>query len=167
MAGSVNKVILVGHLGQDPEVRQMNNGAPVVNLSVATSERWTDKRSGERREKTEWHRIVIFNENLCKVAETYLKKGSKVYLEGQLQTRKWQADDGGDRYATEVVLKAFNGVLVLLDRRDGGDQASGSSTSAGNSYGAQKGGSPSAQRSSSAASSSGGGHADMDDEIPF
>jgi len=120
MAGSVNKVILVGNLGKDPEVRRMTSGEPVVNLSVATSETWRDKASGERKEKTEWHRVVIFNENLAKVAEQYLKKGAKVYLEGQLQTRKWQDKDGQDKYSTEVVLNRFNGTLVMLDSRGGG-----------------------------------------------
>lgn len=120
MAGSVNKVILVGNLGKDPEVRRMTNGEPVVNLSVATSETWRDKASGERKEKTEWHRVVIFNENLAKVAEQYLKKGAKVYLEGALQTRKWTDKDGQDKYSTEVVLNRFNGTMVMLDGRGGG-----------------------------------------------
>jgi single-strand DNA-binding protein len=125
MAGSVNKVILVGNLGKDPEVRRMTNGEPVVNLSVATSETWRDKASGERKEKTEWHRVVIFNENLAKVAEQYLKKGAKVYLEGALQTRKWTDKDGQDRYSTEVVLNRFNGTLVMLDGRSGGGGGGG------------------------------------------
>src|SRR6195256_5864462 len=120
MAGSVNKVILVGNLGKDPEVRRMQNGNPVVNLSVATSESWRDKATGERKEKTEWHRVVIFSEGLAKVAEQYLKKGSKVYLEGALQTRKWQDKDGQDRYSTEVVLQGFNSTLTMLDRAGGG-----------------------------------------------
>jgi len=125
MAGSVNKVILVGNLGKDPEVRRMTSGEPVVNLSVATSETWRDKASGERKEKTEWHRVVIFNENLAKVAEQYLKKGSKVYLEGSLQTRKWTDKDGQDKYSTEVVLNRFNGTLVMLDGRSGGGGGGG------------------------------------------
>src|ERR671921_1680920 len=120
MAGSVNKVILVGNLGKDPEVRRLGSGEPVVNLSLATSESWKDKATGERKEKTEWHRVVIFNENLARVAEQYLRKGSKVYLEGQLQTRKWQDQSGQDKYSTEVVLQRFRGELVLLDRREGG-----------------------------------------------
>jgi single-strand DNA-binding protein len=120
MAGSVNKVILVGNLGKDPEVRRMTNGEAVVNLSVATSETWKDKSSGERKEKTEWHRVVIFNENLAKVAEQYLKKGAKVYLEGALQTRKWTDKEGQDKYSTEVVLNRFNGTMVMLDSRGGG-----------------------------------------------
>lgn len=121
MAGSVNKVIIVGNLGQDPEVRNLPNGGKVVNLSIATSDTWRDKNSGERKEKTEWHRVVIFGEGLTRVAEQYLKKGSKVYLEGSLQTRKWQDKDGADRYSTEVVLQGFNSALTMLDgRKDGG-----------------------------------------------
>ena len=120
MAGSVNKVILVGNLGADPDVRSTKDGRPVVNLSVATSENWRDKNSGERREKTEWHRVVIFSEGLCRIAEQYLKKGSKVYLEGQLQTRKWQDDKGNDRYTTEVVLQNYGGTMTMLDTRNGG-----------------------------------------------
>lgn len=120
MAGSVNKVILIGNLGADPEVRRMQDNRPVVNLSVATTESWKDKSSGERREKTEWHRVVIFNEGLCRIAEQYLKKGSKVYLEGSLQTRKWQDNQGQDKYTTEVVLQGFNGNLTMLDSRSGG-----------------------------------------------
>ena len=120
MAGSVNKVILVGNLGADPEVRQTQDGRPIVNLRVATSDSWRDKATGERREKTEWHRVVIFNEGLCRVAEQYLKKGSKVYLEGSLQTRKWQDQSGQDRYSTEVVLQGFNSTLTMLDGRQGG-----------------------------------------------
>ena len=119
MAGSVNKVILVGNLGKDPEVRRMTSGDPVVNLSVATSESWRDKASGERKEKTEWHRVVIFNKNLAEVAEKYLRKGSKVYVEGQLQTRKWTDKDGAEKYSTEVVLQNFRGELTMLDGRGG------------------------------------------------
>jgi len=119
MAGSVNKVILVGNLGKDPEVRRMTSGEPVVNLSVATSESWRDKASGERKEKTEWHRVVIFNKNLADVAEKYLRKGSKVYVEGQLQTRKWTDKDGQEKYSTEVVLQNFRGELTMLDGRGG------------------------------------------------
>ncbi|MBI1264147.1 MAG: single-stranded DNA-binding protein [Alphaproteobacteria bacterium] len=120
MAGSVNKVILVGNLGADPEVRRLNSGDPVVNLRIATSEQWRDKSTGERREKTEWHNVVIFNDNLAKVAENYLKKGAKVYVEGQLQTRKWQDRDGNDRYTTEVVLQKFRGELTMLDGKGEG-----------------------------------------------
>jgi len=119
MAGSVNKVILVGNLGKDPEVRRMTSGDPVVNLSIATSESWRDKASGERKEKTEWHRVVIFNKNLADVAEKYLKKGAKVYVEGQLQTRKWTDKDGAEKYSTEVVLQNFRGELTMLDSRNG------------------------------------------------
>lgn len=120
MSGSVNKVILVGNLGKDPEVRRMTNGDPIVNLSVATSETWKDRASGERKEKSEWHRVVIFNKNLAEVAEKYLRKGSKVYLEGSLQTRKWTDKDGAEKYSTEVVLQNFNGTLVMLDgKKDG------------------------------------------------
>jgi single-strand DNA-binding protein len=154
MAGSVNKVILVGNLGRDPEVRRLTSGDPVVNLSIATSESWRDKASGERKEKTEWHRVVIFNENLAKVAEQYLKKGSKVYLEGQLQTRKYNDKDGSEKYSTEIVLQRFRGELVMLDARGGdGDRAERpamASASAGASEGSR-----SFQR------------ADLDDEIPF
>ena len=120
MAGSVNKVILVGNLGADPEVRRLNSGDPVVNLRIATSEQWRDKSTGERREKTEWHNVVIFNDNLAKVAENYLKKGAKVYIEGQLQTRKWQDRDGNDRYTTEVVLQKFRGEMTMLDGKGEG-----------------------------------------------
>src|SRR5215210_2952146 len=125
MAGSVNKVILVGNLGKDPEIRRTQDGRPIANLSVATSESWRDKATGERKEKTEWHRVVIFNEGLCRVAEQYLKKGAKVYLEGQLQTRKWQDKDGQDKYSTEVVLQGFNSTLVMLDGRAGGAEMGG------------------------------------------
>src|SRR3977135_2452912 len=120
MAGSVNKVILVGNLGKDPEIRRMQDGRPVANLSVATSESWRDKGTGERKERTEWHRVVIFNEGLCRIAEQYLKKGAKVYVEGQLQTRKWQDQQGQDRYSTEVVLQGFSSQLTMLDRAGGG-----------------------------------------------
>lgn len=125
MVASVNRVILVGNLGADPEIRRTNDGRPIANLRVATSESWKDKATGERREKTEWHRVVIFNEGLCKVAEQYLRKGSKVYLEGQLQTRKWQDKDGSDRYSTEVVLQGFNSSLVMLDGRGERDSDEG------------------------------------------
>src|SRR5947207_9982760 len=126
MAGSVNKVILIGNLGADPEIRRTQDGRPIANLRIATSDSWRDKATGERREKTEWHSVVIFNENLCKIAEQYLKKGSKVFIEGSLQTRKWQGQDGQDRYSTEVVLQNFNGTLTMLDARGGGAGASAS-----------------------------------------
>src|SRR5215212_1503987 len=129
MAGSVNKAILVGNLGDDPEIRSTQDGRPIANLRVATSETWRDKATGERKEKTEWHRVVIFNEGLCRVAEQYLKKGSKVYLEGQLQTRKWQDQQGQDRYSTEIVLQGFNSVLTMLDGRGGGAEMGGSGSS--------------------------------------
>ena len=147
MAGSVNKVILVGNLGRDPEVRRLNNGEPVVSLTVATGESWKDKATGERKEKTEWHKVVIFNENLARVAEQYLKKGSKVYLEGQLQTRKWTDQQGVEKYTTEVVLQRFRGELTILDGRSGGDEGS--------------------QESQPAQSNGGRGYADLDDEVPF
>jgi len=122
MSGSINKVILVGNVGQDPEVRRMSNGDAVVNLSVATGESWRDKSSGERREKTEWHRVVIFNEHLAKVAEQYVRKGSKVYVEGQIQTRKWTDQQGQDKYSTEIVLNRFRGDLQMLDSKGGGEE---------------------------------------------
>src|SRR5258705_2407827 len=125
MAGSVNKVILVGNLGKDPEVRRMTSGEPVVSFSLATSESWRDKASGERKEKTEWHRVVIFNKNLAEVAEKYLRKGAKVYVEGQLQTRKWTDKDGAEKYSTEVVLQNFRGELTMLDGRNGGGEGAG------------------------------------------
>jgi single-strand DNA-binding protein len=121
MAGSVNKVILVGNLGRDPEIRQLPSGGQIANLSVATSETWKDRNSGERKEKTEWHRVVVFSEGLVRICEQYLRKGSKVYLEGQLETRKWQDKDGQDKYSTEVVLRNFNSTLTMLDGRDGGE----------------------------------------------
>ncbi|MDF1807306.1 single-stranded DNA-binding protein [Hyphomonas sp.] len=168
MAGSVNKVILVGNLGRDPEIRRMNNGDPVVNLSVATSESWRDKSSGERREKTEWHRVVIFNDNLAKVAENYLKKGSKVYVEGQLQTRKWTDQNGQEKYSTEVVLQRFRGELTMLDGRNeggsGGGFGGGSSSSGG--FDQAGGGSGGGQRSSDGPKED-FRNADLDDEIPF
>jgi len=167
MAGSVNKVILVGNLGADPEIRRLNSGDPVVNLRIATSESWRDKGSGERREKTEWHNVVIFNDNLAKVAEQYLKKGMKVYLEGQLQTRKWQDQTGQDRYTTEVVLQKFRGELQMLDgRSEGGGQSFQGSPGRGSDFGSSG---PMEDRSGGARSGGGGGgfSRDLDDEIPF
>lgn len=161
MAGSVNKVILIGNLGRDPEVRSFQNGGKVCNLRIATSETWKDRNTGERKEKTEWHSVAIFNEGLVRIAEQYLKKGSKVYLEGQLQTRKWQDQSGADRYSTEVVLQGFNGTLTMLDGRGEG----GGSGGGGGSYG---GGGD--DRSGGGGGTSGGGYggpSDMDDEIPF
>ncbi|MSP21173.1 MAG: single-stranded DNA-binding protein [Alphaproteobacteria bacterium] len=157
MAGSVNKVILVGNLGKDPEVRRTQEGLPIVHLSVATSESWRDKASGERKEKTEWHRVVIFNENIAKVAEQYLKKGAKVYIEGQIQTRKWQDQAGIDKYTTEIVVPRFNGVLTMLDTKGGGgrsDSGGGPPDEMGGGGGGRSGG-------------GGGAAPDLDDEIPF
>jgi single-strand DNA-binding protein len=162
MAGSVNKVILVGNLGRDPEVRHSQSGNPIVNLSVATSENWRDRATGERRERTEWHRVVIFNENLAKIAEQYLKKGSKVYLEGSLQTRKWQDQSGQDRYSTEVVLGRFRGEMTLLDSRGEGGGGGGGFGESGGSQGGGQGGS----QGGWGGEQSGGGD-DFDDEIPF
>ncbi|HEV2159627.1 single-stranded DNA-binding protein [Bradyrhizobium sp.] len=165
MAGSVNKVILVGNLGKDPEIRRTQDGRPIANLSIATSETWRDKNSGERKEKTEWHRVVIFNEGLCKVAEQYLKKGAKVYIEGALQTRKWTDQSGVEKYSTEVVLQGFNSTLTMLDGRGGGG---------GGSFGDEPGGDfgssgpvSSAPRRAVAAGGGGGRNNDMDDDIPF
>ena len=154
MAGSVNKVILIGNLGADPEVRHTQDGRPIVNLRVATTDSWRDKATGERREKTEWHRVVIFNEGLARVAEQYLKKGSKIYVEGQLQTRKWQDQSGQDRYSTEVVLQGFNSQLTMLDGRSSG--GSEGRDSGGGDFGRSKplGGGSSFEK-------------ELDDEIPF
>ena len=164
MAGSVNKVILVGNLGADPEIRRTQDGRPIANLRVATTETWRDKSSGERRERTEWHRVVIFSEGLCRVAEQYLRKGAKVYLEGQLQTRKWQDQSGQDRYSTEVVLQGFNSTLTMLDGRSGG--GSGMSEGGQDSYDSMGGGYDEPRRPSGGG---GGGGIDkpLDDEIPF
>ena len=163
MAGSVNKVIIVGNLGRDPEVRSFQNGGKVCNLTVATSENWRDKNTGERRERTEWHRVAIFSEGLVRVAEQYLRKGSKVYIEGQLETRKWQDQNGQDRYSTEVVLRGFNSTLTMLDgRNEGGGGGGGGYDRGGDDYG---GGSSS---SGGGGGSQGGGFRnDLDDEIPF
>ncbi|TIW74881.1 MAG: single-stranded DNA-binding protein [Mesorhizobium sp.] len=174
MAGSINKVILVGNLGADPEIRRLNSGEPVVNIRIATSESWRDKNSGERKEKTEWHNVVIFNDQIAKVAEQYLKKGMKVYVEGQLQTRKWQDQTGNDRYTTEVVLQKFRGELQMLDARgEGGGQvgsyAGGGNSSRGSDFG-QSGPNDSFSRGGGGGGSSGGGGGasrELDDEIPF
>jgi single-strand DNA-binding protein len=168
MAGSVNKVILIGNLGADPEIRRTQDGRPIANLRIATSETWRDRDSGERREKTEWHRVVIFNDGLCKVAENYLKKGSKVYIEGQLQTRKWTDQSGAERYSTEIVLQGFNSVLTMLDGRGegGGDRDSGSDFGQSGPYPSRRDSAPSRQGGMSG-SQSGGMGADLDDEIPF
>jgi len=160
MAGSVNKVILVGNLGRDPEIRRTQDGRPIANLNVATSETWRDKTTGERREKTEWHRVVIFNEGLCRIAEQYLKKGSKIYLEGQLQTRKYTDKDGVEKYSTEVVLQGFNSSLTMLDGRSGGGGGDAGEGDFGSSN-------VSGQRRPAMAEAGGGRRDDMDDEIPF
>ena len=160
MAGSVNKVILVGNLGRDPEVRHTQDGTAIVNLNIATSENWRDKASGERREKTEWHRVVIFNERLGEVAQKYLKTGSKVYVEGQLQTRKWTDQQGVEKYSTEVVLSRFRGELTMLDGRGEGGAAMGEPAMA--EAGAPSGGAEPRQRRAAAAA-----RGDLDDEIPF
>ena len=171
MAGSVNKVILIGNLGRDPEIRRTQDGRPIANLRIATSETWRDKSSGERRERTEWHSVVIFNENLCRVVEQYLRKGSKVYVEGQLQTRKWQDQQGQDRYSTEVVLQGFNGTLTMLDGRAGG--GGGLAEGGQSDYGGDNGGFGESEprRSgggrSGGGGSKGGGGGSFDDEIPF
>lgn len=176
MAGSVNKVILVGNLGRDPEVRRLGSGEPVVNLRIATSETWRDKQSGERKERTEWHSVVIFNENLAKVAEQYLKKGSKVYIEGQLQTRKWQDQQGVEKYTTEIVLQRFRGELTILDSRgQGGDEYSESGgamedRSGGGSFGRSSpmgGGGGSRQPAMSGGGGGGRSSSHLDDDIPF
>src|SRR6516164_2920569 len=158
MAGSVNKVILVGNLGKDPEIRRTQDGRPIAHLSLATSDTWRDKTTGERRERTEWHRVVIFNEGLCGVVEKYLKKGAKVYLEGSLQTRKWQDQSGQDKYTTEVVLQGFNAQLTMLDRAGGGGAGD---------FGADFGSSGPRERKPALAGVGAGGKGDLDDEIPF
>ncbi|WP_165219493.1 single-stranded DNA-binding protein [Affinirhizobium pseudoryzae] len=183
MAGSVNKVILVGNVGADPEIRRTQDGRPIANLRIATSESWRDRNSGERREKTEWHNVVVFNEGLCKVVEQYIKKGAKLYIEGALQTRKWQDQNGNDRYTTEIVLQGFNSTLTMLDGRGGGEGQSGGNVgygggrSGGNAGGGDFGGgyddydrapaSSGRGGSQSSGSGSGGFARDLDDDIPF
>lgn len=172
MAGSVNKVILIGNLGRDPEVRSFQNGGKVCNLRIATSETWKDRNTGERREKTEWHSVAIFQEGLVRIAEQYLKKGSKVYIEGQLQTRKWQDQSGADRYSTEVVLQGFNGTLTMLDGPSGGGSGGGGGgyDSGPSDPGGYGGGYDSGPSSSGGGNAGGGGgqsSRDLDDEIPF
>ena len=177
MAGSVNKVIIVGNLGRDPEVRSFPNGGKVVNLRIATSETWRDKQSGERKERTEWHSVAIFNENLAKIAEQYLRKGSTVYIEGQLETRKWQDQSGADRYTTEIVLRQFRGELTLLGGRDGGGAGGGGGgyedRGGYDNYGSQGGGSSAGSGGGRSGGGYGGGSGggaprpDLDDEIPF
>ncbi len=180
MAGSVNKVIIVGNLGRDPEVRSFPNGGKVVNLRIATSENWRDNATGERKERTEWHSVAIFNENLAKIAEQYLRKGSTVYIEGQLETRKWQDQSGADRYTTEIVLRAFRGELTLLGGRGdagggggggddrGYDDYQGGGASSGGGGGAGRSGGGGGYGGGAPSGGGGGGRAnDMDDEIPF
>ncbi|MDC0115895.1 single-stranded DNA-binding protein [Octadecabacter sp.] len=167
MAGSLNKVMIIGNLGRDPEVRSFQNGGKVCNLRIATSETWKDKNTGERREKTEWHSVAIFQEGLVRVAEQYLRKGSTVYIEGKLQTRKWQDQSGQDKYSTEIVLQGYDGVMTMIGGRgDGGGQGGGGggymSDQSGGGYGGQGGG-----YDSGPSSGGGGGSGDMDDEIPF
>ena len=177
MAGSVNKVIIVGNLGRDPEVRSFPNGGKVVNLRIATSENWRDKQTGERKERTEWHSVAIFNEAIGKIAEQYLRKGSTVYVEGQLETRKWQDQSGADRYTTEIVLRQYRGELTLLGGRDGGSGGGGGGyddRGGQDDYGGSSGGGASTGGASSGGRGSygggaapSGGRSDMDDEIPF
>jgi single-strand DNA-binding protein len=175
MAGSVNKVILIGNLGADPEIRRTQDGRPICNLSIATSENWRDKVTGERREKTEWHRVVIFSEPLCKVAEQYLRKGAKVYIEGSLQTRKWQDQSGQDKYSTEVVLQGFNGQMTMLDGRAGGGGGDRDYTGMQDDGGSYDNGRSGGSSRSSGGGSGGGRKRDdapsfdkeLDDEIPF
>jgi single-strand DNA-binding protein len=168
MAGRVNKVILIGNLGADPEIKRTQDGRPIANLRIATSDTWRDKNTGERKEKTEWHRVVIFSEGLCKIAEQYLKKGAKVYIEGQLQTRKWTDQAGVEKYSTEVVLQNFNSTLTMLDGRAGGGGGNfGSDDSGGGDFGS---GGPSGGPSSAPprrAVAAGARNSDMDDDIPF
>jgi single-strand DNA-binding protein len=175
MAGSVNKVILIGNLGADPEIRRTQDGRPIANLRIATSESWRDKNSGERREKTEWHTVVVFNEGLCKIAEQYLRKGSKVYLEGALQTRKWQDKEGNDRYSTEVVLQGFNSQLTMLDgrgegggqgERSGGSDFGRASPMERTSSGGDRGGADRGERSGGKARETSFAN-ELDDDIPF
>jgi len=168
MAGSVNKVILIGNLGRDPEVRTFQNGGKVCNLRIATSETWKDKQSGERRERTEWHSVAIFNENLARLAEQYLRKGSKVYVEGKLETRKWQDQSGQDRYSTEVVLRPYGGELTFLDSREGGGGGGSFGGDQGGGYeGGYGGGSGGGQSGGQSGGGGGGASRDLDDEIPF
>ena len=166
MAGSVNKVILVGNVGQDPEIRQFQNGGQVCNLSIATSENWKDKNTGERREKTEWHRVAIFNEGLVRIVQQYVKKGSKLYIEGQLETRKWQDQNGQDKYTTEVVLRGYGGNLTMLDSRNNerGRRSMGYDQGGGNSYGGGQRGSGGPRQMEGPAQDF---SQDFDDEIPF
>ncbi|AWM07675.1 single-stranded DNA-binding protein [Bradyrhizobium symbiodeficiens] len=165
MAGSVNKVILVGNLGKDPEIRRTQDGRPIANLSIATSETWRDKNSGERKEKTEWHRVVIFSEPLCKIVEQYLKKGAKVYIEGALQTRKYTDQSGVEKYSTEIVLQGFNSTLTMLDGRSGGGGGGSFGDEPSGDFGSS--GPVSSAPRRPVAAGGGGRNSDMDDDIPF
>jgi single-strand DNA-binding protein len=171
MAGSVNKVILIGNVGADPEIRRTQDGRPIANLRIATSDQWRDKNSGERREKTEWHNVVVFNEGLCKVVEQYVKKGAKLYIEGALQTRKWQDQSGNDRYTTEVVLQGFNSTLTMLDGRDGGSsrgQGGYDDYDSGPGYDNQRSSQPArSSNQNRPAQNAPSFSRDMDDDIPF
>jgi len=172
MAGSVNKVILIGNLGKDPEIRHTQDGRPIASFSVATSENWRDKNTGERREKTEWHRVVIFSEGLVKVVEQYVKKGSKVYIEGSLQTRKWQDQSGVEKYTTEVVIQGFSGTLTMLDSRAGAGAGAGDGYGGGDNFGQSgpmdaPGGGQSSGGQSSSGDQSQNFKRDLDDEVPF
>lgn len=178
MAGSVNKVILIGNVGADPEIRRTQDGRPIANLRIATSETWRDRNSGERREKTEWHTVVVFSEGLCKVVEQYVKKGAKLYIEGALQTRKWQDQNGNDRYSTEIVLQGFNSTLTMLDGRGEGGGAGFGGGRGGDDFGGDDYGSGSSSdggRSSGGGNRGGSGNSggggnfsrDLDDDIPF
>jgi single-strand DNA-binding protein len=169
MAGSVNKVILIGNLGADPEIKRTQDGRPIANLRIATSDTWRDKATGERKEKTEWHRVVIFSEGLCKIAEQYLKKGAKVYIEGQLQTRKWTDPQGVEKYSTEVVLQNFNSTLTMLDGRSGGGAGGGfGGDDAGDDFGSRgPSSSPSSSAPRRAVAAGARSNSDMDDDIPF
>ncbi|MGD0850909.1 single-stranded DNA-binding protein [Bradyrhizobium sp.] len=168
MAGSVNKVILVGNLGKDPEIRRTQDGRPIANLSIATSDTWRDKATGERKEKTEWHRVVIFSEPLCKIVEQYLKKGAKVYIEGALQTRKWTDQSGVEKYSTEVVLQGFNSTLTMLDGRSGGGGGNfGPDDQGGGGGGGDFGSGGPSGAAPRRAVAGGARNSDMDDDIPF
>jgi single-strand DNA-binding protein len=173
MAGSLNKVMIIGNLGRDPEVRSFQNGGKVCNLRIATSETWKDKNTGERREKTEWHSVAIFQEGLVRVAEQYLKKGSTVYIEGKLQTRKWQDQSGADKYSTEIVLQGYDGVMTMIGgRNDGGSGGGGGGYSGGDQGGGYGGGDQGGNSGGygggdQGGGQGGGGSSDMDDEIPF
>lgn len=169
MAGSVNKVILIGNLGRDPESRSFSNGGKVCNLRIATSETWKDKQTGERKERTEWHSVAIFSEGLANVAERYLRKGSKVYIEGQLRTRKWQDQSGNDRYSTEVVIDGFNGSMTMLDGRDGGGGGGAAAGGSGDSWGGSGGndGGYGGGQSSGSKPAGGAFDDDLDDDVPF